>query len=547
YGLLDEQTKFLKGWFKDTLPDAAISQLALMRLDGDMYESTMDALTSLYPRLSPGGYVVIDDYHVVPACKAAVEDYCAANELQPEITEIDGSGVYWRKPGITRLKDDSAGPNRQIESPETQISRLHQAISELSLNVITKLDHCLTVRDGHINGLNHALTEQNRTIDEQNQVIQERNQAVAERDGKIADYDAEISELKEQVEALLSSTSWRITGPMRGVKGIFSALRSKSPAEADTGTASGTVFENDNYATVTETDHYSSDCPANETMLSQAVSELSKHVVSTNLLQTRPTENRPPADIWRDDLHLKVDNVNFHLAWDADELRNGVSTADDFLLGKTRPMVEKLIEMEQQQRISKIFEMGIFKGGSVALHDSIFRPQKIVAIEYMPEPVPALLEYISRYNKHNSVKPYYGVSQADRAGMEKILSREFPKRDISLIVDDASHLYEETRDAFNISFPFLALGGIYIIEDWAWAHWAGDAWQSETSYFYGRTALSNLLIELFMLAASRPDFITDIHIAHSTITITKGQGPVPAKFNLADHYLLRGKHFNPCL
>ena len=56
YGLLDAQVVFLKGWFKDTLPAAPIGKLAVMRLDGDMYESTMDALKSLYPELSPGGY-----------------------------------------------------------------------------------------------------------------------------------------------------------------------------------------------------------------------------------------------------------------------------------------------------------------------------------------------------------------------------------------------------------------------------------------------------------------------------------------------------------
>ena len=539
YGLLDEQTKFLKGWFKDTLPNAPIGQLALMRLDGDMYESTTDALTSLYPRLSPGGYVIIDDYHVVPACKAAVEDYCAANGLQPEIMEIDGVGVYWRKPGMTKIKDESAGPERGIESSKAQIGRLHQAISELSLNVITQLDHCLTVRDEHINALNHALTEQNHTIDEQNQAIEERNQAIAERDGRIADYNIDLAELNRQVKAVLASTSWRITSPIREIKGLLNAVRSRSPAEADSGAATGMVSGSGHDVAASEKPDYSQARQENDTTLSETE--------SPNLFQTRPRVNKPPAVSWRDDFHLKVDDINFHLEWDSEELRNGVSTADDFLLGKNRSMVEKLVEMEQQQRISKIFEMGIFKGGSVALHDTIFRPLKIAAIEYTSQPVAALTEYISKYNKHNSVKPYYGVSQADRPELEKILFREFPKRDIDLIVDDASHLYEETRDAFNISFPFLAPGGIYIIEDWAWAHWAGEAWQSEGSYFHGRTALSNLLIELFMLAASRPDFITDIDIGYSTITITKGQGAVPANFNIADHYLLRGKHFSAWL
>src|SRR5205807_461969 len=68
YDLLDDRVQFLEGWFKDTLPNAPMDQLALMRLDGDLYESTMDALTSLYDRLSVGGYVIIDDYNDFEPC-----------------------------------------------------------------------------------------------------------------------------------------------------------------------------------------------------------------------------------------------------------------------------------------------------------------------------------------------------------------------------------------------------------------------------------------------------------------------------------------------
>ncbi len=96
YGLLDDQVIFLKGWFKDTLPQAPIEKLAVMRLDGDMYESTMEALTNLYPRLSPGGYCIIDDYSL-PACRKAVGDYRRDCGINNPIQEIDWTGVYWRK------------------------------------------------------------------------------------------------------------------------------------------------------------------------------------------------------------------------------------------------------------------------------------------------------------------------------------------------------------------------------------------------------------------------------------------------------------------
>jgi O-methyltransferase len=97
FDLLDANVRFLKGWFKDTLPSAPIERLAVMRLDGDMYESTMDALKALYPKLSPGGFVIIDDYGCIPACKKAVEDYRSAHGIVEPVITIDWSGVYWRR------------------------------------------------------------------------------------------------------------------------------------------------------------------------------------------------------------------------------------------------------------------------------------------------------------------------------------------------------------------------------------------------------------------------------------------------------------------
>jgi len=96
YGLLDEQVVFLKGWFKDTLPKAPIEKLAVMRLDGDMYQSTMEALTYLYPKLSIGGYCIIDDY-ALKGCKQAVDEFRDQNGIAVSLGQIDWTGVYWRR------------------------------------------------------------------------------------------------------------------------------------------------------------------------------------------------------------------------------------------------------------------------------------------------------------------------------------------------------------------------------------------------------------------------------------------------------------------
>lgn len=96
YGLLDDRVVFLKGWFKDTLPAAPIEQLALMRLDGDMYESTMDALVHLYPKLSAGGFCIIDDY-ALAGCQKAVDDFRTREKITAPLVEIDHTGRFWRK------------------------------------------------------------------------------------------------------------------------------------------------------------------------------------------------------------------------------------------------------------------------------------------------------------------------------------------------------------------------------------------------------------------------------------------------------------------
>jgi O-methyltransferase len=98
YGLLDNQVKFLPGWFRETLPKAPIKQLAVLRLDGDLYESTMDALVPLYPKLAAGGFVIIDDYNL-PMCRQAVSDYRKKAEITDDVIAIDDAGVYWRKTG----------------------------------------------------------------------------------------------------------------------------------------------------------------------------------------------------------------------------------------------------------------------------------------------------------------------------------------------------------------------------------------------------------------------------------------------------------------
>ena len=98
YNLLNDRVVFVKGFFRDTMPHLInyVEKISLLRLDGDMYESTIDVLNYMYPKVSIGGYVVVDDW-LLPNCRAAIHDYTKANNFTPNFIVIDGSSVYWKK------------------------------------------------------------------------------------------------------------------------------------------------------------------------------------------------------------------------------------------------------------------------------------------------------------------------------------------------------------------------------------------------------------------------------------------------------------------
>jgi O-methyltransferase len=97
FDVATDHVRFLPGWFRDTLPTLGGERWALVRLDGDMYESTMLGLRELYPRLARGGFIIVDDYGAVEGCRLAIEDLRAENDIRETLVDIDWTGVYWRK------------------------------------------------------------------------------------------------------------------------------------------------------------------------------------------------------------------------------------------------------------------------------------------------------------------------------------------------------------------------------------------------------------------------------------------------------------------
>jgi hypothetical protein len=97
FDLMGDNVRFLAGWFKDTLPGLTDQTWAVIRLDGDMYESTIDGIANLYPRLSVGGWVIVDDYKTIEPCRRAIDDYRAQNGIDEPLVDGDWQSVMWRR------------------------------------------------------------------------------------------------------------------------------------------------------------------------------------------------------------------------------------------------------------------------------------------------------------------------------------------------------------------------------------------------------------------------------------------------------------------
>lgn len=250
--------------------------------------------------------------------------------------------------------------------------------------------------------------------------------------------------------------------------------------------------------------------------------------------------------VWLDEHTIDVDGVHFYVTIDVAERYGVDSHADRFVLSKSRALIDTLLDVAPK-RVDHIVDLGIFKGGSVAFNAQTFRPTKLLAIEADTDRVPALDEYIRLHGLGDRVRCRYGLDQADQATLRAELTTMFESRSLDLVIDDCSHLYHQTKASLNVLLPELRDGGVFVIEDWGWAHWEGDFWQQNRGPYPDQPAMSNLIFELVMLSASRPDVVTKVQVEHSMVVVWRGPADLGPEFDLSTAYLSRGAVFSPIL
>ena len=271
----------------------------------------------------------------------------------------------------------------------------------------------------------------------------------------------------------------------------------------------------------------------------------------------------PRAVVWVDETRFRVDDVEFEHSFEKG------SSACPLYIRKQRPLIEATVELLQRQRFDNIVELGIAQGGSTALLAMVADPRKLVAVELSEDRIPALDEFIAQRCLTDVVRPWFGVDQGDRGRLASIVGDEFGGEALDLVIDDASHSYEETRASFETLFPFLRPDGVYVIEDWAWqlhyqylvsavsgldaAHLeeaAANSAHDEERAKSGRPAgqgwskrlrpipLETLILQLVLARACSGDVVHDLAIGKHWVEVRRGPAVLdPRSFRIVDSYL----------
>jgi predicted O-methyltransferase YrrM len=231
------------------------------------------------------------------------------------------------------------------------------------------------------------------------------------------------------------------------------------------------------------------------------------------------------------------------------------STADRFLIRKPPDLFEMHVDLATRFQHANIVELGIAAGGGTALLSLLAKPKVLIACELDPVPVAALHELIDACGLGPVVRPFYGVDQADRERLAEIVDGALAGEPLDLVIDDASHRYDETLASFEVLFPRLRPGGRFIIEDWAADYAYAQRIEATLSgpppaaealrqrldeMAAGRAApprpLPRIGIELLQVCGGTQDLVGELTINRHWIAVERGSAPLdPATFRLREH------------
>ncbi len=177
----------------------------------------------------------------------------------------------------------------------------------------------------------------------------------------------------------------------------------------------------------------------------------------------------------------------------------------------------------------RMFELGLWDGASAIFWSELLDPAVYIGIDLDDRGDSDVLKrYIA---EHDRIVTRWGVSQTDRAALCELV-HQHDAAPLELVVDDASHLYGPTKASFEILFPLLRPGGLYLIEDWAWDHW--HEYGSPQHPWAFETPPTDLVCELVAVAGGNREVIQDLTVLAGLVAVTRGPADLDESFSLDD-------------
>lgn len=265
------------------------------------------------------------------------------------------------------------------------------------------------------------------------------------------------------------------------------------------------------------------------------------------------TASAPTDPTWLDGGDFVLDGVTFTESW-------GDSTSSGhFSIRKHRALVERTLALVHDLRPQRIVELGIASGGGTALLALAARPERLMAVELACDRVAALDDLVALRGLAESLHAHYSVDQSDAPRIATLLDDTFGSDPVDLVVDDASHRYAESRASFEILFPRVRPGGVYVIEDWNWQLRLAHSIARGRDHVGGPTAsvddelrrrvgayththwstppLERLVLEIVLSRACTRDLIGAIHVEAEQVIVVRGSTDFEVgSFRLADTY-----------
>lgn len=233
---------------------------------------------------------------------------------------------------------------------------------------------------------------------------------------------------------------------------------------------------------------------------------------------------------------LRVDGMEFFLEFSDYSQK---TTEDRIVLCKPRVMLDSYLHFFSSVSHARIVELGIFQGGSsMFLGVTLNNLEKLVAFDRSPEH-PVVPGLVRKYGLADKLSLHFGTDQ-DSPQVAATVQKELNGQ-IDIVIDDCSHQYGPTRGSFQMLFPLLRPGGLYIIEDWWWAH--RPRYQGKDAYWHDEPALTNFVFELAALQGSQPSWIasTTLYTYGGMVIVQKGSGAVPNPLDMNSVIQMRGR------